>query len=318
MSCFIALDVGTTHSRAWLVADDEVLAERRAAIGVRDTARDRSNARLHAALAEIIEDVERYGGAAGCPVIASGMIGSSLGLRDVPHLNAPASTDDLARRLQPVDAGAPLDRRIWIVPGVRTRGTQSAPLADVMRGEETLCVGALGCGLLAPGDTLVSIGSHWKRITVDGDGRVAWSRSSLGGELVEAVKSTTVIAEAVPQGWPSHLARPALAAGAGTCARVGLPRALFELRLDQLADVTAPDDRLAFLVGAIIGADLSDWPPSSHDERWAIVGAVPVADAWVAMLDERGHRVVRIATEDAERAQRNGLRLLALGAGILT
>ena len=214
MSCFIALDVGTTHSRAWLVADDEVLAERRAAVGVRDTARDRSNARLQAALAEIIEDVERYGGAAGCPVIASGMIGSSLGLRDVPHLDAPAGMDDLARRLQPVDAGAPLDRRIWIVPGVRTRGTQSAPLADVMRGEETLCVGALGCGLLGPGDTLVSIGSHWKRITVDGHGRVAWSRTSLGGELVEAVKSTTVIAEAVPQGWPSHLARPALAAGA--------------------------------------------------------------------------------------------------------
>jgi 2-keto-3-deoxy-galactonokinase len=127
-----------------------------------------------------------------------------------------------------------------------------------------------------------------------------------------------VIADAVPQRWPSHLARPALAAGAGACARVGLPRALFELRLDQLADVTSPDDRLAFLVGATIGADLPDWPPASHDERWAVVGAVPVADAWAALLEERGHRVVRIATDDAERAQRNGLRLLALRAGILT
>jgi 2-dehydro-3-deoxygalactonokinase len=315
---FIALDVGTTHTRAWLVTGDAVVAERRMPVGVRDTARDRSNARLVATLADLIQAVERDGGHAGCPVVASGMIGSSLGLRDVPHVDAPAGVDELARAVAPVDAVHVVDRPIWIVPGVRTREPGAAALADVMRGEETLCLGALVCGFVHPGDTLVSIGSHWKRIVIDGEGRVAGSRSSLGGELVDAVRATTVVADAVPETWPSRLPYDAVASGADLCRRVGLPRALFELRLDQLAGGTSPDDRLAALVGAVIGADLTDWPPSPGVGRWAVAGAPPVGDVWARVLEERGQQVVRITKPDAERAQRVGLRHIALRAEVLS
>ena len=237
---FIALDVGTTHTRAWLVAGERVLAERRAPVGVRDTARDRSNARLQAALAEVIQAVEREGSRVGGPIVASGMIGSTLGLADVPHVDVPAGVADLARAVQPVATNSLHDRPIWIVPGVRTRDPGGAALADVMRGEETLCLGALATGSLRPGDTLVSIGSHWKRISTDADGRVTGSRSSLGGELAEVVKSWTVIAEAVPETWPERLAPDAIARGQELSRRVGLPRALFELRLDQLARQHVP------------------------------------------------------------------------------
>jgi 2-keto-3-deoxy-galactonokinase len=96
-----------------------------------------------------------------------------------------------------------------------------------------------------------------------------------------------------------------------------LPRALFELRLDQLAGSLTPDDRLGFLVGAVIGADLEDWPAPSHDRRLAVAGGSPVADAWALVLEGRGHRVVRIAKADAERGQRAGLRQIALRAGVL-
>jgi 2-dehydro-3-deoxygalactonokinase len=317
-SCFVALDVGTTHTRAWLVGGgDAIVAERRTSVGVRDTARDRSNARLLAALAEVVQAVERASGRAGCPIVASGMIGSSLGLCDVPHVDAPAGIGDLARAVRPVKASGPVDRPIWIVPGVRTRAGGAASLADVMRGEETLCLGALACGLIHPGDTLVSIGSHWKRIATDVDGRVAGSRSSLGGELVEVVKSATVIAEAMPDAWPARLADDAVARGLELSRPVGLPRLLFELRLDQLAGSTSPEHRLAVLVGGVIGADLADWPLSSGPGRWAVAGAPPLAEVWAAVLDARGHQVVRIGRPEAERAQRVGLRLIAQRAGIL-
>jgi 2-dehydro-3-deoxygalactonokinase len=314
---FIALDVGTTHTRAWLVAGERVLAERRAPVGVRDTARDRSNARLQAALAEVIQAVEREGSRVGGPIVASGMIGSTLGLADVPHVDVPAGVADLARRVQPVATNSLHDRPIWIVPGVRTRDPGRAALADVMRGEETLCLGALATGSLRPGDTLVSIGSHWKRISTDVDGRVAGSRSSLGGELAEVVKSWTVLAEAVPESWPARLAPDAIAQGQELSRRVGLPRALFELRLDQLAGSTSPENRLAVLVGAVIGADLTDWPASSHSCRWAVAGAPPIADVWAAALEARGYDVVRIGRPEAEQAQRVGLRKIAQRAGIL-
>jgi 2-dehydro-3-deoxygalactonokinase len=319
MQSYLALDVGTTHTRAWLVADDVVLAEQRAAVGVRDTARDGSNVRLRTALAEIIHALERDPDRARRPILASGMIGSSLGLRDVPHVRAPADLHDLAAGMQPVSADDVVARPIWIVPGVRTieTGTAGQP-GDVMRGEETLCLGALARGLLRPGDTLVSIGSHWKRIAIDASGRVAASRSSLGGEIVDAVKSTTVIAEAVPQGWPSRLPDDAVARGVALCHRVGLPRALFQLRLDQLAGTGTPADRLAMLVGVVIGADLADWVDVPPDGRLVVAGASPVADAWAAVLDTRGRSVTRITTADAEHAQRAGLQQIALRAGVLT
>jgi 2-dehydro-3-deoxygalactonokinase len=316
---FIALDVGTTHTRAWLAAGETVLAERRASVGVRDTARDRSNARLQAALAEVIQAVEREGGGrVGGPIIASGMIGSTLGLGDVPHVDAPAGVADLARAMQRVPPKTLHDRPIWIVPGVRTRDPSGPALADVMRGEETLCLGALATGSLRPGDRLVSIGSHWKRITTDSDGRITGSRSSLGGELVQVVKSATVIAEAVPEVWPARLAPDAIARGQDVSRRVGLPRALFELRLDQLAGSTSQEYRLGMLVGAVIGADLTDWPATSHVGRWAVAGAALLADAWAAALEARGHDVVLIGRPEAERAQRVGLREIAKRAGLLS
>jgi 2-dehydro-3-deoxygalactonokinase len=245
------------------------------------------------------------------------MIGSSLGLGDVPHVDAPAGTVDLARGVQPISAPDVDNRPLWIVPGVRTLDGTGG-LADVMRGEETLCVGALARGLLRPGDTLVSIGSHWKRIAIDADGRVAGSRSSLGGELVQVVMASTVIAEALPDTWPARLAREAIARGGDLARRVGLPRALFELRLDQLASTTSPEFRLAALVGAVIGADLPDWPQPSETARWAVAGAPPVADVWADVLEQRGYRVVRIAKAEAERAQRAGLRQIAQHAGLLS
>jgi 2-dehydro-3-deoxygalactonokinase len=315
---FIALDVGTTHTRAWLVAGERVLSERRAPVGVRDTARDRSNTRLQAALAEVIRAVERDGGRVGSPIVASGMIGSTLGLGDVPHVDVPAGVADLARAVQPVATNTLHDRPIWIVPGVRTRDPNRAALADVMRGEETLCLGALATGSIRPGDTLVSIGSHWKRIATDPEGRVTGSRSSLGGELVEVVKSWTVIAEAVPETWPERLAPDAIARGQDLFRRVGLPRSLFELRLDQLAGSTSPESRLAVLVGAVLAADLTDWPASSDSGRWAVAGAPPLAEVWAAALEARGYDVVRIDRPEAEQSQRVGLREIAEHAGLLS
>jgi len=319
MQSHLALDVGTTHTRAWLVAGDVVLAERRAAVGVRDTARYGSNVRLRAAIADVIQAVEHENDHAGGPILASGMIGSSLGLCDVPHVDAPADVHDLAAAMQPVEADDVVERPIWIVPGVRTiEAGDARQLGDVMRGEETLCLGALARGLVKPGDTLVSIGSHWKRIAIDTNGRVAGSRSSLGGEIVDAVKSTTVIAEAVREAWPSRMPHDAAARGADLCHRVGLPRALFELRLEQLAGAGTPDDRLAILVGAVIGADLADWADVPPDGRLVVAGASPVADAWAVILEKRGRHVERMATADAEHAQRAGLQQIALRAGLLT
>jgi 2-keto-3-deoxy-galactonokinase len=42
---FICIDTGTTNTRVWLTAGGRVLAQARAGVGVRDTARDGSPTR---------------------------------------------------------------------------------------------------------------------------------------------------------------------------------------------------------------------------------------------------------------------------------
>jgi len=45
--------------------------------------------------------------------------------------------------------------------------------ADLMCGEELLCLGLLDRGRLAPGGVVLTLGSHWKLIRTDDAGRIA-------------------------------------------------------------------------------------------------------------------------------------------------
>src|SRR5262249_13266789 len=121
----IALDGGTTNTRARLMKGGRVVATSRRAVGVRDTVLGAApassppasassvpgqphRARRVQAVGEVVAEVGRDlapspgpGGAVG-PVeflIAAGMLSSEVGLLAVPHLPAPASLEDLTRAM---------------------------------------------------------------------------------------------------------------------------------------------------------------------------------------------------------------------------
>jgi 2-dehydro-3-deoxygalactonokinase len=313
---FIALDTGTTRTRAWLVADGRVIDEARADTGVRDTARDGSPARLFDALAAVLTTLD----AGDAPVLSAGMIGSSLGLGHVPHVPAPAALEQLAAGIAARPLPSLTSRVVHVVPGVRTSPLADddidAGLGDVMRGEETTALGALWSGVLSPGDTMFSVGSHWKRVVTDSGGRIAASVTSLGGEIVETVRTATILAEAVPAGWPASLEDDQIEDGISRVRRSGLPRALFEVRLGQLARQGTPLDRLARLAGIVIGADLAHWP-AQPEGRLVVIGAPPLADAWCGVLRRRGFEARRVPLDAAEAAFRQGLAAIGGRAGLI-
>lgn len=138
----------------------------------------------------------------------------------------------------------------------------------------------------------------------------------MGGELVEAVRTGTLLADAVPDAWPAALPADHVEAGIDVGARAGVPRALFEVRLAQLARAGTPVERLAMLAGIFIGADLVQWPPQASG-RLVVTGSAPLADAWRAVLERRGWQALRLPLADAERAQRAGLAAIAARAGLL-
>ncbi len=321
-AALICVDAGTTNTRVWMICGDEVLAKAQSAVGVRDTARDGSNARLQAALGDLIARVcgERPEEAPTC-VIAAGMITSPLGLREVPHTPAPAGIAELAAAVERHSFPNITVLPILLVPGVRI-GPAPCDLdaigdADVIRGEETLVAGLVATGRLGPRATLLNLGSHWKAIRLDDRSRIAASVTSMSGELIHTAQTQTILADAVPQQRPAELDPVWLQAGMREQRQAGLARALFCVRLLHQRCECSPDERLAFLIGAFLAADLDaliSRKVLTPDSPVAITGGGLIAEAWQAALARAAIAASLVGETEVEAAMLAGFRQIAHAA----
>ena len=310
----VCIDVGTTNARAWLVSGDEVLARAQTQVGVRDTAREGSATRLRAALKDLIARV-----CAGAPppsyVAAAGMITSSLGLAEVAHIEAPAGIEDLARSVERHSFDDITELPLYLVPGVRTGPMRSAldtiNNTDVMRGEETLCVGLVGSGLLKGPTTLLNLGSHWKAIRIDERQRIQSSVTTLSGELIHTAQTQTILASAVPHERLAAIDDRWVDAGMQEERRSGLSRALFSVRLLEQKSDGSPEQRLSFLAGVFIAADLDAFMSGrtlSGDGPVVITGGGALAEAWLHALSRASIRALALNESEVERGLLAGLR----------
>lgn len=320
----ICVDMGTTNTRVWaLSGGNEVLAEARAQLGVGDTAREGSNRRLKEGLRELIRRAlseARASDASFSPgrVVAAGMIASPLGLLEVPHVPAPAGLRELAGAVQSHAFPDVTDLPVLFIPGVRCgpphwdRDTVGA--GDVIRGEETLCVGLVQAGVLRPPALLVNLGSHWKVIALSADGRIVAGVTSLSGEMIHALQLHTILADALPSEPPSEIHEEWLKAGMREERRSGLPRALFCVRLLEQSRAGGPGERLSFAVGAFLAADLDGLQRSGLLEPGSsavVAGRPALAAAWASALASAGLRTVVPPPEDLTRCLLGGFRAVA-------
>ena len=238
--CAIYIDMGTTNTRVWLTYGEEILGHTGKPVGVRDTARDGSPTRIQEALRESITELRTQTSStlnACMPVCvaAAGMIGSPLGLVELQHLPAPAGMQEIAAGSRWFDFPEITDLPILLIPGVRCGpvkvSAHSLGSADVMRGEETLCAGLTKLGLIKLPGVVLNLGSHWKAIQLDREGRIQSSLTSLSGELIHAAQTQTVLASSVYGNRPRKISQEWLEAGMREQRQSGLSRALFCVRL---------------------------------------------------------------------------------------
>ncbi len=312
----IFVDLGTTNTRVWLAQGESVLAKAQAQIGVRDTARDGSNQRLRETLRSLIDDVISDGQheseiSPRC-VIAAGMITSSLGLAEVPHVQAPAGLRELAASTRRFDFPDITPLPFLLVPGVRTGSPPDDPArTDIMRGEETLCLGLMDLGLVKPESVVINLGSHWKTIRIDEQGRVAGSVTSLAGEMIHSAQTNTILASSLPSSRPQALDREWVQAGMREQRQSGLGRALFCVRLLDLDGHSIPEQRMAFLIGAFIASDMDALLKRgaiAAKSPVALIGATALAEAWRTALAEVGVPSKVASEEQIETALLTGLR----------
>lgn len=312
--CLICIDAGTTNTRAWLTEGERIHARAEAAVGVRDTAKDGSPARLHSALRNLISEVRQKSGNRPIAVIAAGMITSSLGLADVPHVPAPAGVDELAGNIQSHSFPEITDLPVMLVPGVRT-GYKPCDLSsvagtDLMRGEETLCIGLIENGLVQPPGAVLNLGSHWKAISIDRAGRVDASVTSLAGELIHAAQTQTILASAVPNRRPESIDHEWLDAGMREQRQAGLARALFCVRLLEQSQCGTSEQRLSFLIGAFVSSEIDSLMKNDvlrDDSTVAITGGGALNEAWRFAFEQVSIPAVSLSNDEIETGLLVGL-----------
>lgn len=171
MSGLIALDWGTSSLRAMRMDEHgAVLETRRRPWGIRQLPAGGFSGAL-----DVMLD-----GWPSLPCIASGMVGSRNGWREVTYLDLPAGGDQLAAAL---DHG----NGLAIVPGLRNpRGP------DVMRGEETQIVGLMARHAAAADATVLLPGTHSKWVSLK-QGVVHDFCTLMTGELFALLRNYSIL-----------------------------------------------------------------------------------------------------------------------------
>ena len=259
-SRIVAIDGGTTNTRARLLDRGEIVATARRGVGVRDSVISGSAAHpLIQAIRECLDEVLEKSPGPIHRIVAAGMLSSEVGLAAVPHLIAPCGIAELA-------AGS-VERLflelhelpIFFIPGIKTpasNGPDGWADCDVMRGEEVETFGAMEsienlkfpCAFLWPG-------SHSKLVLIDENRRISRSFTTLAGELTATLASQTLIAKSLPMTLPDHPDPLAIESASRIVRRDGLGRAAFLVRIADLTGAMDEHQRASFWVGAVIAED---------------------------------------------------------------
>jgi 2-dehydro-3-deoxygalactonokinase len=200
----IGLDWGSSSLRAYLFGEaGRKLAENSTPSGVMHLERlfapgqhpMTRNELFEAAFEEVCADWLRR--TPGLPVIACGMVGSTVGWKEAAYVRTPAGPNALAGALTQVSRAD--GSLIHIVPGILAPGVSGKRLPEIMRGEETqisgIFSGSRSTNAADAGNFLVGLpGTHSKWVQT-GMGKIVSFTTFVTGELYGLLTSHSVIAK---------------------------------------------------------------------------------------------------------------------------
>jgi len=293
--CYVAIDWGTSSFRLWLMdAAGSICGERRSDEGMTAAAK--------AGFAAVLQShLDALGASADLPVVICGMAGARQGWVEAGYVDTPAQLSDVLGRAVVVGGQA---RDVRILPGIAQR---DATVPDVMRGEETQLLGALG-GAAADADVCMP-GTHSKWVRVRG-GTVERFATYMTGELFSVVSQETILSHAVAGAEEAEdlgAFKSAVVAAFDTPALAA--NLLFQVRSSQLlygGSASAARERISgTLIGLELAAGLAGDRPGS--------GITLVASGRLQRMYQLAFETLSVPVRsiDAEEAVRRGLAVAA-------
>ncbi|MET0179566.1 MAG: 2-dehydro-3-deoxygalactonokinase [Novosphingobium sp.] len=271
---FLGIDWGTTNRRVFRIEGGAVV----------ETARDaRGATAVQDYPGEIAQIRARFG---DLPMLLAGMVGSTVGWRAVPYVEAPAGLEELAAAIEPV---AP---RVAIVPGVAWR---DGSRGDVMRGEEVQLLGAVASGMVPADSLLAQPGTHCKWATM-ADGRIARFTTAMTGELFALLRKHSLLASQLVDEADDG---PAFREGVAEGARRDLAASLFGIRAAGVLGLRDDSEAAAFASGVLIGADVAARLTEFAGRTVYVLADAKLGGLYVAAVESLGGAAVMVDTHAA-------------------
>lgn len=188
------------------------------------------------------------------PVVASGMVGSAQGWKEMAYIPCPADVRTLAEHADWIESRSGVN--ILVAPGVLFDPPHAAP--DVIRGEEIQIAGALALHPEArAASCMVLPGTHSKWVRVE-DGRITEFFTYMTGELYALLCQHSILGRLMPPG-TDELAEKAFVRGlkvAADGAPGDLPHQLFSTRTLGLTGRVPRGALRDYLSGLLIGHEM--------------------------------------------------------------
>lgn len=275
----LALDWGTTSLRAFAMAEDgAILDRRRAEAGIRAI----DDGDFEDAFFQVVGDWLPPDPEAAPLIVMGGMIGSRQGWIEAPYLPCPA--DPAALAAEAIRGEMRSGQGFWIAPGL---STVQDGRADVMRGEELQILGALE--QLGGGRHLICLpGTHSKWVEVE-DGIIRNFRTYMTGELFDLLRRHSILGTTIEHAaWSDEGFREGLAAA---MADGGLMAQLFTVRAGHLLGTLPVEKSGAYLSGLLIGSEVySAVHTLPAGSEVCVIGNPDLTDLYIPAVADRDIR----------------------------
>lgn len=226
----------------------------------------------------------------GLPLIISGMASSSIGMMELPYKELPFFTDgrDLSRLDLPPTPEFP--HPLTLISGIRSAD-------DVMRGEETILVGAMleqtgssrSIGQDEPERIYIFPGTHSKHVLVQ-KGSATRFRTYMTGEFFSLLSQHSILANSLSQTAAARDNEPLpeiFEKGVEDSRGAGLLHSAFLVRTNHLFTKLSKEENHYYLSGLLIGAELNEL--DRPDTPLALVAGGHLRDAYTRALRQLGH-----------------------------
>jgi 2-dehydro-3-deoxygalactonokinase len=286
---FIVADWGTTRFRGYLVEDETIVDRVTSEEGVSSLREGQHREVFLRQCGRWLKEEPQ------APVLLVGMVGSREGWVVAPYATCPADAAEIARAMIPVELEN--GRQAHIVPGLFCEPAPGS--ADVMRGEETLVLGA------RTDNGLVCLpGTHPKWVLMRG-GRIERFATYMTGEMYALLREHSMIGRPAtepsdPAGFALGLDAAMRNSGESDDTRVGLLHLLFGARAAVVSGRMGPALLGPYLSGLLTGDEINGaLSQFSRPSTVTIVADSPRADLYVEALNRRSIATKVLAPQEA-------------------